>query len=151
LSTFFSWLSSSPSNLQVQPEDPKYRIHPIYLTRFFFEVGSRNFSIAEERSSQSRCESIKGISSLSCAMTDLIVHDLADLCSRNLVRALSAEKEKMFGIQKHHGAERGGRGLFSTLFGGSSDKDREAGASRQPIRSCRVNDERRGKCRNLKS
>jgi hypothetical protein len=40
-------------------------------------------------------------------MAELIIRDFVDLSSENLVRVLSDEKDKMFGVQKLYAEERG--------------------------------------------
>jgi hypothetical protein len=77
-------------------------------------------------------------------MPDLILRDFIDLSDKNSVQVLSDEKVKMLGIKKTHAVERAGNRSFSSLFGVSSAKNTEAGASRQAFRSCQVSKERRG-------
>jgi hypothetical protein len=74
-------------------------------------------------------------------MADLSFQGFMDLSSTDLVRLLSGEKEKMFGIRTIHAEKRGGKGFFVNSFGRSSTKDRETGSSRQPARSCKVSNE----------
>jgi hypothetical protein len=103
-------------------------MHPIYSIRLFSDAGSGRFPLPGEMGAPSRYEFIERYPALSLVMADLIVRNFVDLSSENLVRVLSDEKDKMFGIQKLHVEDRGTNGLFSTSFGGSSSEDRKAGS-----------------------
>jgi hypothetical protein len=108
------------------PINPKYRIHPIYFIRRFSDVGSGRFPLPEERGCRSRSESVKRILSMSWVMGDLIIQDFVEVSSNNLVRVLSEEKTKMFGIQKLHAEEIAANDLLSASVGGSSAEDGKA-------------------------
>lgn len=59
-------------------------------------------------------------------MGDLIIQDFVTLSSNNLVRVLSEEKTKMFGIQRLHTEEMAANDLLSASVGGSSAEDGKA-------------------------